>query len=71
MEHMKTKQVEKYHKASEGEKAAIECNPYKIFHQALENCKPMVAVVRLEKGGKIYLVSNEQLKSSSVTLQDK
>lgn len=68
---MKMKQVEKYHKASEGEKAAIECSPYKIFHQALENCKPTVGLFRIEKGGKFYQVSNEQLKSSSVTLQNK
>jgi small subunit ribosomal protein S7 len=29
---MKRKQVEKYHKAPEGKKAEIECNPYAIFH---------------------------------------
>ncbi|XP_037544881.1 28S ribosomal protein S7, mitochondrial [Nematolebias whitei] len=56
LEHMKRKQVEKYHKASEGEKAEIECNPYKIFHQALENCKPVVGLTRVKKGARIYQV---------------
>ncbi|CAB1342396.1 unnamed protein product [Coregonus sp. 'balchen'] len=41
LEDMKRKQVEKYHKAPKGKKAEVECNPYAIFHQALENCKPV------------------------------
>ncbi|XP_064843023.1 small ribosomal subunit protein uS7m [Oncorhynchus masou masou] len=56
LENMKRKQVEKYHKAPEGKKAEIECNPYAIFHQALENCKPVIGLASIQKGGKFYQV---------------
>ncbi|XP_029015632.1 28S ribosomal protein S7, mitochondrial [Betta splendens] len=56
LENIKRKQVEKYHKAPEGKKEEIECNPYTIFHQALENCKPVVGLASIQKGGKFYQV---------------
>ncbi|XP_022608060.1 28S ribosomal protein S7, mitochondrial [Seriola dumerili] len=56
LENIKRKQVEKYHKAPEGEKDKIECNPYTIFHQALDNCKPVVGLASIQKGGKFYQV---------------
>lgn len=56
LENIKRKQVEKYHKAPLAEKESIECNPYVIFHQALENCKPVVGLVSVQKGGKSYQV---------------
>ncbi|XP_072225873.1 small ribosomal subunit protein uS7m [Leuresthes tenuis] len=56
MENIKKKQVEKYHKAAVGKKEEIECNPYAIFHQALENCKPVVGLASIQKGGKYYQV---------------
>lgn len=56
LESIKRKQVEKYHKAPEGKKEEIECNPYTIFHQALENCKPVVGLTSIQKGGKYYQV---------------
>lgn len=59
LEDIKRKQVEKYHKAPEGKKEEIECNPYTIFHQALENCKPIVGLASIQKGGKYYQVSDE------------
>ncbi|KAF6095537.1 mitochondrial ribosomal protein S7 [Phyllostomus discolor] len=40
LEAVKRKQFEKYHAASPEERAAIERNPYTIFHQALKNCEP-------------------------------
>ncbi|XP_048411187.2 small ribosomal subunit protein uS7m [Stegostoma tigrinum] len=55
-ESIKRKQIESYHKASESEKDAIECNPYKIFHQALENCKPVIGLTSIQRGGKSYQV---------------
>lgn len=58
MENIKRKQVEKYHKAPAGKKEEIECNPYTIFHQALENCKPVVGLTSIQKGGKYYQVSD-------------
>ncbi|XP_012727846.2 28S ribosomal protein S7, mitochondrial [Fundulus heteroclitus] len=56
LENIKSKQVEKYHKAADGKKEEIECNPYAIFHQALENCKPVVGLASIQKGGKYYQV---------------
>ena len=57
LESIKRKQVEKYHKAPQGKKEEIECNPYTIFHQALDNCKPVVGLASVQKGGKYYQVS--------------
>ncbi|XP_061605072.1 small ribosomal subunit protein uS7m [Phyllopteryx taeniolatus] len=56
LEHIKRKQVEKYHKAPEGKREEIECNPYTIFHTALDNCKPVVGLASIQKGGKFYQV---------------
>ncbi|XP_029946273.1 small ribosomal subunit protein uS7m [Salarias fasciatus] len=56
LENIKKKQVEKYHKSTDGNKEEIECNPYTIFHQALENCKPVVGLASIQKGGKFYQV---------------
>ncbi|KAM9393823.1 small ribosomal subunit protein uS7m [Pholidichthys leucotaenia] len=56
LEKIKKKQVEKYHKASEADREGIECSPYTIFHQALENCKPIVGLASIQKGGKFYQV---------------
>lgn len=53
--------MEKYHKSAVEKKAVIECNPYKIFHEALENCKPVVGLASIQKGGKTYQVSKEAL----------
>ena len=57
LEYIKRKQVEKYHKAPPEKKEEIECNPYVIFHQALENCKPVVGLASIQRGGKYYQVS--------------
>ncbi|XP_077388379.1 small ribosomal subunit protein uS7m [Festucalex cinctus] len=56
LEHIKRQQVEKYHKAPEGKREEIECNPYAIFHQALDNCKPAVGLASIQKGAKYYQV---------------
>ncbi|XP_069785465.1 small ribosomal subunit protein uS7m [Narcine bancroftii] len=53
---IKRKQIESYHKAPESEKDLIECNPHKIFHQALENCQPVIGLTNIQRGGKSYQV---------------
>ncbi|NP_001279884.1 28S ribosomal protein S7, mitochondrial [Callorhinchus milii] len=53
---IKRKQVELYHKAPEANRENIECNPYKIFHRALENCKPVIGLTNIQRGGKTYQV---------------
>ncbi|CAG0880672.1 unnamed protein product [Darwinula stevensoni] len=49
-------QLEKYHKASEEEKRGIELNPQRIFHGAIDNCKPILALIPLKRGGVTYQV---------------
>ncbi|XP_054615101.1 28S ribosomal protein S7, mitochondrial [Dunckerocampus dactyliophorus] len=56
LEHIKRKQVEKYHKAPEGKREEIECSPYAIFHQAIENCQPVVGLASIKRGGRVYQV---------------
>uniref|UniRef100_A0AAY4C9Q8 Small ribosomal subunit protein uS7m n=1 Tax=Denticeps clupeoides TaxID=299321 RepID=A0AAY4C9Q8_9TELE len=56
LETIKRKQVEKYHTATETKKLEIECNPYNVFHQALENCKPVIGLTSIQRGGKYYQV---------------
>lgn len=68
LENIKRKQVEKYHKASEEKKEEIECNPYTIFHQALDNCKPVVGLASIQKGGKFYQASASPEKPSSLII---
>ncbi|XP_073800252.1 small ribosomal subunit protein uS7m [Danio rerio] len=56
LETIKRKQVEKYHKSPAAKREEIECNPYAIFHQAMENCKPVIGLASIQKGGKFYQV---------------
>ncbi|KAF7249133.1 28S ribosomal protein S7, mitochondrial, partial [Varanus komodoensis] len=56
LELIKRKQLEKYHKADEKEKENIECNPYKIFHEALKNCEPIIGLSGIQKGGRVYQI---------------
>ncbi|KAG8564945.1 hypothetical protein GDO81_012644 [Engystomops pustulosus] len=56
LEKIKRIQLEKYYKASAEERENIECNPYTIFHQALEQCTPIIGLTSVLKGGKSYQV---------------
>ncbi|XP_061893279.1 small ribosomal subunit protein uS7m [Entelurus aequoreus] len=56
LEHIKRKQVEKYHKAPEEKREEVECNPYTIFHQGIENCMPIVGLASIKRGGRVYQV---------------
>ncbi|XP_074080695.1 small ribosomal subunit protein uS7m [Macrotis lagotis] len=56
LETLKRKQFKKYHEATVEEREAIECNPYTIFHQALNNCQPVLGLVSILKGGRFYQV---------------
>ncbi|XP_041473985.1 28S ribosomal protein S7, mitochondrial-like [Lytechinus variegatus] len=53
---IKSKQVEKYNKASEMDKSSLETNPRVIFTKAIENCKPSLGLVTIKRGGKNYQV---------------
>ena len=42
---------------SDEDRAKIETSPLKVFHQAIENCKPILGVNRIKRGGKDVVVS--------------
>ncbi|KFM72035.1 28S ribosomal protein S7, mitochondrial, partial [Stegodyphus mimosarum] len=49
-------QLAKYHSASDEEKSSIELDPRAIFTHAIENCKPVLALTPIKKGGITYQV---------------
>ncbi|XP_043252332.1 28S ribosomal protein S7, mitochondrial [Colletes gigas] len=55
-EHIKMIQLERYNKASPEEKEQIELNPKLIFFRAIENCKPILGLKNIKKGGITYQV---------------
>ncbi|XP_038068330.1 28S ribosomal protein S7, mitochondrial-like [Patiria miniata] len=56
MENVKREQILKYNKAPEVEKSSIETDPRVIFYKAIENCKPLMGLAVVKKGGKNYQV---------------
>uniref|UniRef100_A0AAG5DUB8 Small ribosomal subunit protein uS7m n=1 Tax=Anopheles atroparvus TaxID=41427 RepID=A0AAG5DUB8_ANOAO len=56
-ENIKRLQLERYHLAeTEEEKAKIELNPRKLLHQAVENCRPLLQLTPIKRGGVRYQV---------------
>jgi small subunit ribosomal protein S7 len=56
-ERIKRIQLERYHKASsEEEKSQIILNPVDILHAAIENCRPVLMVTPIRRGGVKYQV---------------
>ncbi|KAL5018646.1 hypothetical protein ScPMuIL_004368 [Solemya velum] len=55
-ENIKRIQIENYHKAADEVKQDIELDPLKIFHQAVDNCKPILVLTKIQKGGVRYEV---------------
>lgn len=60
-ETIKRIQLEKFHKASEEDKSAIELNPKIIFHKAIANCKPILALTPIKRGGVTYQVNVKKI----------
>lgn len=56
MENIKRIQLERYNLADGEEKDQIETNPLKIFHQAVENCRPLLQLTPIKRGGVTYQV---------------
>ncbi|KAM9296930.1 small ribosomal subunit protein uS7m [Gastrophryne carolinensis] len=56
LEKIKRIQLDKYYKASLEDRECIECNPYMVFHQALNNCQPIIGLTSVLRGGKYYQV---------------
>lgn len=55
-EQIKRIQLERYQKASDEEKNTIELNPRKIFYDAVLNCKPVLTLTPIKRGGVKYQV---------------
>ncbi|XP_018563871.1 28S ribosomal protein S7, mitochondrial [Anoplophora glabripennis] len=56
-ENVKRMQIEKYHKCqNEEDKSKIELNPKTIFCNAIENCKPVMQLTPIKRGGVKYQV---------------
>ena len=50
-------QIGKFHRAkSDFERETIELDPVKVMYQAVENCKPLLILKRIHRGGVIYQV---------------
>lgn len=59
LETVKFIQLEKYNNAkSDHEREQIELNPKTVFHNAVENCKPILILQNVKRGGVIYQVGN-------------
>lgn len=55
-QNIKKIQIEKYHKAKPENRSTIELNPKEVFHKAVENCKPVLALTPIKRGGVKYQV---------------
>ncbi|XP_026468328.1 28S ribosomal protein S7, mitochondrial-like [Ctenocephalides felis] len=49
-------QIEKYHKAKEENKSNIILNPKVILHNAITNCRPVLTLTPIKRGGVTYQV---------------
>lgn len=56
-ENIKRMQLEKYHKCQDNvDKEKIELDPREIFHKAVDNCKPVLSLTPIKRGGVRYQV---------------
>lgn len=56
-QNMKRMQLERYHLAkTDEEREAIELNPRVLLHQAIENCRPLMGLKNVKRGGTNYKV---------------
>jgi len=59
LENVKLTQIEKFHKAkSDFERESIKLDPKKVMQQAVENCKPLLILKQVHRGGVVYQVCN-------------
>lgn len=55
-ENIKRMQLEKYNKATDEDKSKIETNPLAVLHQAVANCRPLLNLTPIKRGGVKYQV---------------
>ncbi|XP_046428078.1 small ribosomal subunit protein uS7m isoform X2 [Neodiprion pinetum] len=56
LENVKRIQLERYHKAEPQDKVGMELDPKIIMHKAIANCKPLLKLERIKRGGATYQV---------------
>lgn len=57
LQQVKRIQIQKYHKETDpDEKSKIVLDPLKVFHAAIENCKPLLKLTPIKRGGATYQV---------------
>lgn len=56
LENIKRIQLERYNLADPEERAKIELNPVAILHKAIENCRPILILTPVKRGGSKYQV---------------
>jgi len=56
LENIKRIQLERYNLADEAERANIELNPVAILHKGIENCRPILILTPVKRGGSKYQV---------------
>lgn len=55
-ENVKRMQLQKYHQATDEDKQKIELNPKTVFYRAVDNCKPLLQLAPIKRGGVTYQV---------------
>lgn len=58
LENIKRIQLERYHKSTPEEKSNIEIDPKVILRNAVDNCKPLLELTPIKRGGVTYKVIN-------------
>ncbi|XP_064622798.1 small ribosomal subunit protein uS7m-like [Lineus longissimus] len=56
LKNVKRIQIEKYHKSSPEDREQIILDPVDIFNKAVENCRPVLILTKIVKGGVTYQV---------------
>lgn len=54
LENVKRIQLERYNLADAEERTKIELNPVAILHKAIENCRPILILTPVKRGGSKY-----------------
>ncbi|XP_076042552.1 mitochondrial ribosomal protein S7 [Oratosquilla oratoria] len=55
-ENIKRIQVQQKNRLSPEERNTVECDPVKLFHTAVENCRPVLQLSGIKRGGMTYQV---------------
>lgn len=60
-------QLKRYHTAADEDKESIELDPFVIFHQALNNCTPILQLQPCKRGGITYQVIYDKILNRTIS----